>query len=66
VYLDGEAVAGSCDGERNTPGWEGAGKAEILVFEGEGGTGRFVGDEDAVLLVWDSNSRRGEGWRGGV
>ena len=63
VCLEGEAVAEtSCDGERNTPGLEG-GERKAEIFEGEGKVRRLVGEVDAVLLVWECKSLRGEGWR---
>lgn len=62
VCFEGEAARGKCfDGEGSTRGLEGERKGEI--FEGEGRTARLVGEVDAGLLVWDSKSRRGEGWR---
>ena len=54
VCLEGEAVG-------TTRGLEGERKGEIS--EGDGRTARLVGEVDAVLLVWDNKSRRGEGWR---
>ena len=66
VCLEGEAGAEtSFDVERNTPGLEGD-ERKADIFEGEGKMGRLVGEIDAVLLVWESKSLRGEGWRWGV
>jgi hypothetical protein len=63
VWLEGEAVVEKCfDGEGIAPGLEGEGERKAEIVGGRK-AGRFVGEVDVTLLVLDSKSRRGEGWR---